>query len=168
MGKRLTFAEKVRKMYFVATDRHDQDGNEKADPTRVEIPAGFRPQPTLHEMIQQHLRSNAIMERQRARGEETFEDSMDFGPDEEDPLPATVHEVRDMQEEELTQAVQHATRNSAVRGAAKRLQKDASVGRVRSEEGRDDLPGKQSGGGAPAVRSVESSKGSGEEGPKAS
>ena len=97
-----TLAEKLRALYFVATDRHDEHGNEVPDPTKVEMPLGFREPPTIQQMLHDALRGQAIQMAQAARGEETLEDSMDFELQEDpDFLEPTAHEYRAMQEESV-------------------------------------------------------------------
>lgn len=93
--------QRIKERYFVPTERHDKEGFEVPDPTPVELPAGFKRPLSIHEMIKQALQRQELIARQHSRGEETLEESMDFGPDDDDPLPATVHEVRDMKEEQL-------------------------------------------------------------------
>lgn len=89
---------------FCRISRHDEKGFEQPDPTPVEMPLGFKRPLTLQEQIQRALQTERIMAGQRARGEETLEDSMDFDVAEDpDVLPATVHEVRDMAEETLAE-----------------------------------------------------------------
>lgn len=110
---RRTLAQKLRAMYFIATDTHDENGMEKPDPTPMEMPAGFKRPPTLHEMIQQALRGQRIMEAQRARGEETLEESMDYEVDEE-PDPISHHQVRALQEEFLQEGRMEAEKQARI------------------------------------------------------
>lgn len=80
---------------------HDEHGREIPDPTPVEMPAGFVRPPTLQEQIRAALMSAEIRRAQQERGEETLEDSMDFGETDPEDVPATVHEARVMQEEAI-------------------------------------------------------------------
>lgn len=95
---------KVRERYYVETETHDALGRQKMDPNPVEVPVGFTPPPTLQQQLAQMLRARDIVAAQRARGEETLEDSVDFGNDDDDPLPSTAAELRDMKEEAMATA----------------------------------------------------------------
>lgn len=89
-------------------DRHDYQGFEQPDPMPVEMPIGFKKPLSIQEQIARALRSEKIRQAQEARGEETFDDSMDFDTGDEEGLPVTPHEIRDMQEEQLSEAAADA------------------------------------------------------------
>lgn len=111
MKKKRSLAEKLRAMYAVATDRHDANGNEIPDPTKVAMPVGFREPPTIQEMLHQALRGQAIQLALQQRGEETLEDSMDFDVDEDpDVTVRTPYETLVMQEEVIKEGALEARR----------------------------------------------------------
>lgn len=91
----------VRERYFVESKTHDALGREKPDPTPMELPVGFKRQPTIHEIMQMYLRSDRAKQVAEKIGAETLEDAQNFGPDDDDPLPNTPHEVHDMVEEQI-------------------------------------------------------------------
>lgn len=93
---------------FVAHGRHDKDGYEIGNPVPKELPLGFKRPLTLQEQIARALRSQEVQLAQRARGEETFEDSMNFGPEDPDPVPVSVHQRQFVAEEVVKAgAVEH-------------------------------------------------------------
>lgn len=107
--------ERIKQKCGVESATHTADGLEKPDPRPVEMPLGFAKPPSMHEMIQRHLRSHAIMQRQLARGEETLEDSMDYGSDDDgEDIPPTVHEMRVMAEETLAEGAREEKRQQRV------------------------------------------------------
>lgn len=111
---------KVKEKYARETERHDKDGFEKADPTPMELPIGMRRPLTIQEQIKQALRSEMVMRGQLERGEETLEDSMDFGGDEEEDLPLTPHETVHMKEEVIREgAIEHRRQERRKKAAEK-------------------------------------------------
>lgn len=157
----------------VETPTHTKEGKAKGDARALEWPVGLKRPPTLQEQIKAALRSQQIMARQEARGDETLEESMDFGPEDDDSpeFPVTVHEMRDLREDELRAAAQveaqkkrrdDAERRRAVREQEKRVQEDAGRGGVRQPQGREDVQGRDAGGSASTVRPVERPAPSGE------
>lgn len=104
----------------VETERHTKDGREKPDPQPVEWPLGLRRPPTLQEQIYALMRSERIKQGQAARGEETLDDAMDFGGDDDDELPPASPEERIFrhieqarEDRELAQAAQVARKRDA-------------------------------------------------------
>lgn len=71
------------------------------------MPGTFTP-PSLEDMIRQYIRTEVSSAADKD-GDETFEESDDFdlGPDEEDELPITHHEVVGMTDEELHGVAHH-------------------------------------------------------------
>jgi len=64
---------------------------EKLDPTPLEIPVGFQRPPSLQEQIQRLVRVE-LSDKAAAAGAETFEESEDFGEDDDDPgTPYELH-----------------------------------------------------------------------------
>lgn len=102
--------------------RH-HNGYEVPDPMPVEMPIGFKKPLTIQEQIARALRSERIKQAQEARGEETFEDSMDFNTGEDETLPVTPHELRDMEEEKLSEAAADAQARLDALRAAQALRK---------------------------------------------
>lgn len=130
----------VRERYNVETETHDALGRLKADPNPVEWPVGLKRPQTIHEMFQQMLRSQRVKEQQAALGFETLEDSMDFGDDDDDPLPTTVHELRDMKEEVVAAGAAEFAR--AERLEKQKAQKEAGK-KKEPEQGADKVVGQK-------------------------
>lgn len=63
--------------------RLDENGWEILDPTPMEIPAGFKRPPTLAEQVARLVRSEQWKRDMEASDVETFEESEDFGPEED-------------------------------------------------------------------------------------
>lgn len=120
-----------------ANARFDAEGRELPDPTPVEVPLGFRkPQLTIEEQIRRALRSQEVMRAQEARGEETLDDSMYFGPDEDpsDGLPTSPHEVRDMREDLLRQGALEAERKARRERSAQKQEPKPKAEEVKPEK----------------------------------
>lgn len=100
--------KKLRAKFYRETETHTAEGKEKVDSVPLEMPVGFTRPKSLEQMLAEALHRRDIIERQRARGEESLEDSMDFGDDDEDDLPVTPYEVKAMVEERVNEDVVNA------------------------------------------------------------
>lgn len=67
-------------------------GRELCDPTPMEPPLGYNPQPTLVEQMRAMIQGERLRMAAMEGGFETFEEADDFDMD-EDPFPRSVHEV---------------------------------------------------------------------------
>lgn len=132
MKPQLTWWEKLR-LAYKASDTHDAEGRELVDPRPMEAPSGFKEPPTMQEMLSQLLVAQEVVQVQRARGDETFEDSLDFDVDDDpDAVALSPHEMRDMQEEVLREgAAEH--REEEVRKKQPRKEKEPK-GEKKGEE----------------------------------
>ena len=68
-------------------------GYEVPDPTPMAPPVGYKRQPSMVDHIRQMVRSEHLRMHAAAQGFETFEESEDFGEDDDDRLPATAYEA---------------------------------------------------------------------------
>lgn len=84
-------------------------GKEVPDSTPVEVPLRLKRPLTMQEEMQRFIRVEASRAAEAA-GYETFEESLDFDVDDDEPL--TAHEVLDMQEEYLQDTARDADRRS--------------------------------------------------------
>jgi hypothetical protein len=76
-----------------ATSEIGADGKEYPDPVPMAPPVGYRPPPTIMEMIQTMIRSEQLRTQLDAQGFDTFEEAEDFDI-EDDPLdPHTPYEA---------------------------------------------------------------------------
>lgn len=71
--------------------RLDAEGNETISTKKVEIPLGYKKPETLAQMIARFVHSDRIQRELAEAGVETFEESQDFGPDDEEG-PMSPHE----------------------------------------------------------------------------
>lgn len=90
-------AEAIRKQLLEEAEMRaaekllDPLGRELADPTPMEPPVGYNPQPTLVEQMRMMIQGEAMRQAALAAGFETFEEADDFEMD-EDPFPRSPHE----------------------------------------------------------------------------
>lgn len=130
--------ERLR-LAYEASETHDAEGRELVDSRPMEMPAGFKEPPSIQEMLAQLLSGRDVLEAQRARGDETFEDSLDFEVDDDpDAVGATAHEVRDMQEEVLREG-------AVAQQAAERLEAEEAVKQAAEQAKEKKKPGKGEG-----------------------
>lgn len=69
----------------------DDLGRELCDPTPMQPPLGYNPQPSLAEQMRMMIQSERLRLEAEAAGYETFEEADDFEMD-EDPFPRSQHE----------------------------------------------------------------------------
>ena len=67
----------------IKTGSLDKNGNEVLDSTPMEIPVGFMRPPSIQQQIQRLVRTE-LSDAAGNRGDETFEESEDFGEEPED------------------------------------------------------------------------------------
>lgn len=109
----------------------DRDkGFEYLDDTPVEVPVKLRRRDSFTEMVQ-HV-AQELSRRAAEQGGETLEESLDFGPDEDQDLP-TPAELRYLAEEELLQDALEAGKVRRQRMEAARLERKLR-GRREDEE----------------------------------
>jgi len=70
-------------------------GYEIPDPVPVAPPVGYKKQPSMVENIRNMVRSELLMQEAAAAGYESFEESENFGPEDDDDtaLPVTAYEA---------------------------------------------------------------------------
>lgn len=69
------------------------EGYEIPDPTPMAPPVGYKKQPSMVDNIRAMVRSEMLRREAEAAGFESFEDSEDFGEDDDDRLPTTAYEA---------------------------------------------------------------------------
>lgn len=69
----------------MSSKRLNDQGSEVLDSKPMEIPVGFSRPPSLQEQVQRMIR-NEYSQQAHARGEETFEESEDFGEEDRDDM----------------------------------------------------------------------------------
>lgn len=90
-------AEQIRQQEIEAAELRaaellvDDLGRELCDPTPMEPPLGYNPQPSLAEQMRMMIESERLRLAAEAAGYETFEEADDFDM-EEDPFPRSPHE----------------------------------------------------------------------------
>lgn len=109
--------------------KYNAKGQEIPDPTRNEVALGFRRPKDIHEMIQEALRGERMLQSAQLAGMETFEEANDFDVDEE-PDPLSVYELKDMHEEAYDDA-----RRTIAASKEKRHGEKVGAGRQRSGVG---------------------------------
>lgn len=132
--------KKLRAKCAVVDERHDENGCERPDPRPVEMPLGFKAPPTIHEMIKRALMAERLRAMQDAAGMETLEESMDFDTGEDDELPYTPHELRDMEEEIVAQGAVEYAREQRRKEAESRKPKKAAEKPQDAPEGGEVTP----------------------------
>lgn len=141
---------------MAASGKFDAQGRFIPDPTPIEVPLRLvQRQQSINDQIKAALRSQAIQQQQDARGEETIDDMLNFGEDEDDDgLPVSPHEIADMHALQLKDTFEkvNAAHRSAQRQRQKPLQADAERGGVRRDQERENVSGSSSGTSASAVR----------------
>lgn len=83
--------EELSRQDHILTD----DGYEIPDPVPMAPPVGYKKQPSMVENIRNMVRSEMLQREAAAAGFETFEESEDFGPEDDGDvaLPATAYEA---------------------------------------------------------------------------
>lgn len=151
--------------------KYNDDGEELPDPTPVQLTVKQRM--SVNKFLHDKAQILAAIERSKEfEGEETFEESMDFEV-EDDDVPMTPFERAELERDDFERTARFvkqkeeldAVSRRAGRGQDKQLSGDASPGAVRPGTGHADVQGGNAGGGASAVRSVESGKDAGSGGP---
>ena len=69
------------------------EGYELPDPTPMAPPVGYKKTPSMVDTIRDMVRSEHLRQEAARAGYESFEDSEDFGEDDDDRLPATAYEA---------------------------------------------------------------------------
>lgn len=73
----------------------DERGRQVPDPRPVEVPLSFQRPPSLQEEIKRFVRLE-LSKRAASQELESFDEADDFDVDDEDPLPVSAYEVREM------------------------------------------------------------------------
>lgn len=137
-------------------------GFEYLDDTPVEVPVKLRRASTdaWAEMVKRVVEQ--VSEQARSKGGESFEESLDFGPDEDEELPISPSEMRYLREEELlTDALEASRVRSERRRAARKLKE-----MKRGNESRQAGEGKGAGSEADEGRDGSGAAGSADAGKK--
>lgn len=69
-----------------------ENGYEVPDPTPMAPPVGYKKTPSMVDTIRDMVRSEHLRQEAARAGFESFEDSEDFGEDDDDRLPTTAYE----------------------------------------------------------------------------
>lgn len=74
---------------------YNAEGGEILDPRPCAIPVGYKRPPTLAEVVQRLIRSNAVQAQMANSGVESFDEANDFDTgNEEEYLPDSQYEIR--------------------------------------------------------------------------
>lgn len=131
--------------------KYDIRGREIPDDTPVEMPIGYKRPPSLVEVIQRLIKTE--VSRQAVEdGEESFEEADDFDCGDDDPLPASMHELSDLEESASVQAYQ--PRKEQDNGKSVEQERTAGDRRSDDEVGRGEAD-QGAGSSGPAGKSAE-------------
>lgn len=114
-------------------------GFEYLDDSPVEVPVKLRRKDSWAEMVQ-HVAAE-LSRRASQEGDESFEDSLDFGDEDDDDLPISPSETRYLKEEELLTEALEAARIRTARYRAAQIQKEMNRGKKHEPERRGDDAG---------------------------
>lgn len=138
----------------------DDDWREIPDSTPRSVSVDLRPK-SMEQMVAQYVAQAMALE-SRMKGEESVEDSEDLEVDDEGELeiltPYELHAMAAEVERDARKREWLAKNSRAVYREKKRVPPDGKPGPVGQGEERGEVPGSVPGGGASAVRSVESVK----------